>query len=147
MREENIRFRETEIRFETHAPRKGWDTRTLLSFDELEMRLNGFVLETKAGKFNVGEVVGVVGPNSTGKTTFVKMLAGIIEPTKGELESKIKVSYKPQYLKPDFAGTVKELFFQRIKDTFSSGFFNSEVSHPLNLKSLLDSELSNISGG
>jgi ATP-binding cassette subfamily E protein 1 len=147
MREENIRFRETEIRFETHAPRKGWDTRTLLSFDELEMRLNGFILETKAGKLNVGEVVGVVGPNSTGKTTFVKMLAGLIEPTRGELESKIKVSYKPQYLKPDFAGTVRELFMERIKDTFSSGFFNSEISHPLNLKPLLDSELGNISGG
>ncbi len=147
MREENIRFRETEIRFEPHAPRTGWETATLITFGELEKRLDGFVLETKAGKLNVGEVVGVVGPNSTGKTTFVKMLAGIIEPTKGDLESKVKVSYKPQYLKPDFDGTVKELFLSRIGKTFESGFFTSEISHPLNLKPLWDNAVSSLSGG
>ncbi len=147
MREENIRFRDTEIKFETHAPRTGLETRILLSFDELEKKLNGFVLHTKAGKLNVGEVVGVVGPNATGKTTFVKMLAGIIAPTKGELESRVKVSYKPQYLKPEFGGTVKDLFMEKIRETFNSGFFNSEISHPLNLKPLLDYELENLSGG
>ncbi|UCE37168.1 MAG: ribosome biogenesis/translation initiation ATPase RLI [Thermoplasmata archaeon] len=147
MREENIRFRETEIRFETHAPRTGWDTVTLVSFGQLEMKLNGFVLETKAGKLSAGEVVGVVGRNSTGKTTFVKMLAGIIKPTKGDLESTVKVSYKPQYLKPDFDGTVKDLLLTKITDSYKSGFFTSEVAHPLNLKPLLDSEVMSLSGG
>jgi len=147
MREENIRFRETDIRFEAHSPRTGWETATLITFGRLEKRLNGFVLETKAGKLNVGEVVGVVGRNSTGKTTFVKMLAGIIEPTKGDLESKVKVSYKPQYLRPDFDGTVKELFLTRIGKTYESGFFTSEISHPLGLKTLMDNAVSSLSGG
>lgn len=147
MREENIRFRETDIRFETHAPRTGWETATLIIFGRLEKRLNGFVLETKAGKLNVGEVVGVVGRNSTGKTTFVKMLAGIIEPTKGDLESKVKVSYKPQYLKPDFDGSVKELFLTRIGKTYESGFFTSEIFHPLGLKPLMNNAVRSLSGG
>lgn len=147
MREENIRFRETDIKFETHAPRTGWQTATLITFGELEKRLDGFVLETRAGKLNVGEVAGVVGRNSTGKTTFVKMLAGIIEPTKGDLESKVKVSYKPQYLRPDFEGTVRELFLTRIGKAFESEFFTSEISHPLNLKPLMDNHVGSLSGG
>ncbi len=147
MREENIRFRDTEIRFETHAPRTGWETATLISFGNLEMKLNGFILETQAGILHVGEVVGVVGRNSTGKTTFVKMLAGIIKPTKGKLESQVKVSYKPQYLKPDFGGTVLELFLTKLGNSFKSGFFNSEIAHPLNLKPLMDNDVDSLSGG
>lgn len=147
MREENIRFRETDIRFETHAPRTGWQTATLIEFGKLKKNLDGFTLETEPGKVNIGEVVGIVGPNSTGKTTFVKMLAGVIKPTKGKLDSNVKVSYKPQYLKPDFDGTVRELFFTTIGKAFESSFFTSEVSHPLNLKPLIDSAINSLSGG
>ena len=147
MREENIRFRETEIRFETHAPRTGWKTATLIRFGKLKKMLDGFVLETKPGKLSMGEVVGVVGRNSTGKTTFVRMLAGIIEPTEGELESNVKVSYKPQYLRPDFEGTVRELFITKVGKAFESGFFTSEISHPLNLKPLMDNHVESLSGG
>jgi ATP-binding cassette subfamily E protein 1 len=147
MREENIRFRETDITFETHAPRAGWQTATLIQFGMLEKNFNGFILETKAGKVNTGEVVGIVGPNATGKTTFVKMLAGVIEPTKGNLESSVKISYKPQYLKSDFEGSVRELFFTTIGKAFESGFFKSEISHPMNLKPLMDNAVNTLSGG
>jgi ATP-binding cassette subfamily E protein 1 len=146
-REENIRFRDTEIRFETHAPRTGWQTATLIEYGNLEKKLDGFVLETKAGKMSAGEVVGIVGQNSTGKTTFVKMLAGAIKPTKGTLEFDIKVSYKPQYLKPEFDGSVQELFLTKIGKVSESGFFISEISHPLHLKPLMDNEVSSLSGG
>ncbi|UCG68232.1 MAG: ribosome biogenesis/translation initiation ATPase RLI [Thermoplasmata archaeon] len=147
MREENIRFRDTDIKFETHAPRTGWETITLIEFAQLTKELDGFILETKAGKINAGEVVGIVGSNSTGKTTFVKMLAGVIEPTKGKLESNVKVSYKPQYLKPDFEGSVRELFLTNLGKVFESGFFTSEISHPLNMKPLMDNQVGSLSGG
>ena len=32
-----------------------------------------------------GEVVGILGPNGAGKTTLLRMIAGIMEPTKGEI--------------------------------------------------------------
>ena len=48
------------------------------------------------------EVVGVVGPNATGKTTMVKMIAGEIEPDQGWCTMEAKVSYKPQHVHTDF---------------------------------------------
>ena len=33
-----------------------------------------------------GEIVGYIGPNGAGKSTTIKMLCGVIEPSKGEIE-------------------------------------------------------------
>ena len=38
------------------------------------------------------------------------MLAGVIKPTKGTIEYDLKISYKPQYITPEFEGTVQEYF-------------------------------------
>lgn len=40
-----------------------------------------------------GEIVGILGPNGAGKTTLLRMIAGIMEPTKGEINIDGK-SYK-----------------------------------------------------
>lgn len=147
MREENIRFRDTEIKFESRPPRADWQAVPLIEFNPLVKRFKGFKLETNRGIIRCGEVVGVVGPNATGKTTFVKMLAGVIAPTKGEVEVNVKVSYKPQYIKPEFSGTVREMFFTVLGNLFESGFFVTEISHPLNLKGLMDKDIQTLSGG
>ena len=75
--------------------------------NKITLQTNELVLPTKAkgGVIHNGEVIGIVGPNATGKTTFVKMLAGNIKPSKGNVTS-VKVSYKPQYLIPDYDGEV-----------------------------------------
>ena len=59
----------------------------------------------------------------------------------------MKVSYKPQYISPDFDGTVRELFNTYVKDFFESGFFQTEIAHPLTLKPLLEKNVKNLSGG
>ena len=48
------------------------------------------------------EVIGVVGPNATGKTTMVKMIAGELEPDQGWCTMEAEVSYKPQHVSTDF---------------------------------------------
>ena len=94
-----------------------------------------------------GEIIGIVGPNAIGKTTFVKMLAGVIEPSKGKIEYDIKVSYKPQYITPNFDGTVREFLKKNAQQLFTSQFLKIEILKPLNLKYLLDKQMDNLSGG
>jgi len=147
MREENIRFRDTEIKFEKRPPRSDWRSEPLIEFGGLRKRFKSFSLKVSGGVIRKGEVVGAVGPNATGKTTFVKMLAGEISPTSGSVSGEVTVSYKPQYIKPEFDGTVRELLYQTVGRDSDSGFFQSEVAHPLSLKYLMDNEVKSLSGG
>jgi ATP-binding cassette subfamily E protein 1 len=147
MREENIRFRDYPIVFEDRPPRDTWQSIPLLEYGEIECNYPTFKLRVAPGTIRVGESVGVVGPNAIGKTTFVKVLAGVQQATKGAIDKNIKVSYKPQYISPDFDGTVTELFYMTVKDFFESGFFESEVAHPLALKRLYEKHLNTLSGG
>lgn len=147
LREENIRFRESRIEFHTHPPKGGWETGTLIEYEEIGVEFPNFTLKVESGEVKVGESVGVVGPNAIGKTTFVKVLAGVLEPIRGGVEATVKVSYKPQYITPDFDGTVRELFYSYAKDFFDSGFFQSEVAHPMSLKHLMERNVMTLSGG
>ncbi len=146
MREENVRFRDKPIVFEPHPPRHQWKTPPLFSFPELEKRFRGFTLHIRAGEIRVGEVVGVVGPNAIGKTTFVKMLAGVEKPSKGALDEHLDVSYKPQYIRPTFDGTFSELLCT-MEEQMDLEFFSAEVEKPLQLTKLMEKNVQSLSGG
>jgi ATP-binding cassette subfamily E protein 1 len=146
LKEENIRFGE-KIEFFAHPPKPRQDMNILVSYGNLSKSFEDFSLEVERGMIRQGELIGVVGPNAIGKTTFVKMLAGVIEPTEGEIEYDLKISYKPQYISPEFSGTVKEFFEKNAQQLFSSSFFKAEVYEPLHLKYLLDRRLDTLSGG
>ena len=147
LREENIRFRDTHIKFEKKPPRKEWQSEVLIRFPALTKRFKTFTLKVGEGVIRKGEVVGAVGPNATGKTTFVKMLAGEVEPSAGEFKGEASVSYKPQYINPEFDGTVREMLSSAIGKDFESGFFQAEIAHPLSLKFLMEKEVKTLSGG
>ena len=55
-----------------------------------------------------------------GKTTFVKMLAGVLKPDRGSANVMAQVSYKPQFITRDYKGTVDEFI------TNYSGRFTGE---------------------
>ncbi len=146
-KEENMRFRDTQIVFESRPPRSNWEQFDLLEYGTIECQYPSFHLKVEPGAIKIGETVGVVGPNAIGKTTFVKVLAGVQQPTVGKIDTHFKVSYKPQYISPDFDGTVREMFDATVKDFFESGFFQSEIARPLSLKNLLEKNVMNLSGG
>ena len=146
LKEENIRFGE-KIEFFAHPPKRRQDMTILISFDDLTKSFEDFTLEIEKGIIRRGEIIGVVGPNAIGKTTFVKMLAGVIKPTTGKIEYDLKISYKPQYISPEFKGTVREFLEDQAQQLFTESFFKAEIFEPLHIKYLLDKELDTLSGG
>jgi len=110
--------------------------------------LGPFKLEVEAGSFKPSEIVMMLGQNGTGKTTLIKMLAGILKPDDEELElPKLSISYKPQTIAPKFQGSVQELLYTKLKDSWNSSIFKTEVLVPLQIESLLDNDVQTLSGG
>ncbi|TQS77115.1 MAG: ATPase [Candidatus Methanarcanum hacksteinii] len=145
--EENIRFRDRPVEFFATPPRGEWNTANLVEFDTIKKNFGEFSLTVNPGAIKIGETVGIVGPNATGKTTFVKIVAGEIDADEGKLDTKLKISYKPQYITPDFDGTVKDLLYTEAFDVIETGFFQTEVFEPLCIKHLMDKQVKNLSGG
>ncbi|RLF49823.1 MAG: ribosome biogenesis/translation initiation ATPase RLI [Thermoplasmata archaeon] len=139
--QENVRIREKAITFEKHPPRSGEELLPVLSFTKISKNYGDFVLEVNGGSIRRAEVVGVVGPNAIGKTTFVKILAGVEKADEGRVERKVRVSYKPQYIKADIECSVGELF-QNVTD-----FISVEVIKPLSIDKLWNRSVASLSGG
>jgi len=152
--DENVRFRESPIKFTIWAPTESSiEKETLLKYPRMEKELDGFHLEIQEGTINRKEIIGILGPNGIGKTTFIKIIGGIIEPDSGEYElpEKITIAYKPQYL-TEFVGddgwkTVREKIMEARKDALSDQWFKTYVINPLKIEKNLDIPLEELSGG
>jgi ATP-binding cassette subfamily E protein 1 len=146
--EENVRIRDQAIEFEARPPRVEAEMIQLLSFPALKKQLGEFSLESTAGTIHHGEVVGVVGPNGTGKTTFVKMLAGVLKADEGEIDADVRVAYKPQYIKAEFDGTLRDMLVTEAPELLAvSGFEFAEIARPLQLATLMEKQVKRLSGG
>ncbi|MCK9544856.1 MAG: ribosome biogenesis/translation initiation ATPase RLI [Novosphingobium sp.] len=145
LKEENIRIRTHKIEFSSakFSTEKREDI-TLIKYPAFNKTLGNFKLKVEKGDIKKGEIIGVLGPNAIGKTTFIKILAGEIESDNKDLDVNLKVAYKPQYidLKEDI--TVRELF---LKKEINQEVFNSEIKRQLDIESIIDQEINQLSGG
>ncbi|MEW5955175.1 MAG: ribosome biogenesis/translation initiation ATPase RLI [Candidatus Micrarchaeota archaeon] len=146
LKDENTRFREHAIRFERGAPRE-FSAKPKYSYSALRKSFgNGFELVAEAGGFSDSEVVGILGPNAIGKSTFVKLLAGVEEPDEGTgFAQRLSVAYKPQYPSSQFDGTARQLVSEQ--KGFDRELFDAEVCRRLEVGELLDKEVRHLSGG
>ncbi len=145
LKEENVRLREEAVKFEVKPPAEEKADKPMLSFTDIKKSYPGFELEVEGGSVYRGEIIGILGPNATGKTTFVKILAGVEKADNGEVSANVKVSYKPQYIKPDFQGTVLEALSKVAQ--IGEPFFEAEIARPLELKPLYERKVKELSGG
>jgi len=148
--DENIRFRKEPIIFHVKPPTVSWAAgETVLKWGAMKKSYGEFSLTVKAEEAKQGEVIGILGPNGIGKTTFVKLLAGIEKPSKGKppIKKEFTVSYKPQYISAEYKGTVEDLLKNMAKEDFESGWYRSEIVQPLNVLSLFDRDIAQLSGG
>ncbi|KAG9621264.1 hypothetical protein KCU64_g21369, partial [Aureobasidium melanogenum] len=99
------------------------------------------------GEFTDSEIIVMMGENGTGKTTFCRMLAGAEKPDGTKSVPPMNISMKPQKITPKFKGTVRQLFFKKIKAAFLNPQFQTDVYKPLKMDDFIDQEVQNLSGG
>ncbi|MHC1610022.1 MAG: ribosome biogenesis/translation initiation ATPase RLI [Candidatus Methanospirareceae archaeon] len=146
---ENVRIRDKPIEFTAHPPREMLEERSVfIEYDSFEKRYDeaGFVLNAKPGIINEGEVLGVVGRNAIGKSTFVKVLCGEVEPTTGTISFDISVSYKPQHIKGELDMKVKDLLHS-LKEGGLTEVDVIDVIRPLGIEGLEEKKIKELSGG
>ena len=145
--EENVRIRDKPIQFLRARDRGEEIGMPILRWGDMEKKLGDFQLTTGEGQVRSAEVEGVVGPNSTGKTTMVRIIAGEMEPDQGGCTLDSVVSYKPQHVSTDFEGTVTDWLDSEIGPTWRSGEFRTQVIRALQVDQLLELRAKKLSGG
>ncbi len=144
--DENIRFRSYPIRFTERPIDRFVSKQPLLQYKELEKHYDIFKLKVSEGTVHKGEVLAIMGANGLGKSTFLKLLAGVELSDKGVME-KLKISYKPQYLNYNIEGSV-ELHLRSIAGTeFDLGWYKTNILEKLNISAILNNQISELSGG
>ena len=146
---ENVRIRDKAIEFTAHPPREKLEARSVfIEYDSFEKSYgaDGFVLKAKPGSIEEAEVLGGVGRNAIGKSTFVKVLVGETEPTAGSISSDITHSYKPQYIKGTLDVKVKD-FIYSLKEGGLTDSDVIEVIRPLGIPEVEEKNINDLSGG
>jgi len=144
--EENMRFRDYQVVFESRLHGERPQLEVLTEIPPMKKAYPDFTLKVQGGEIHCGEVLGIVGPNGIGKTTFARLLAGEEKPDSGKMPQALSISYKPQYLKADSDETVEEIL-RGCTNRFDSSFFQHEILEPLALSALLASPAKTLSGG
>ncbi|KAG9393297.1 ABC transporter ABCE [Carpediemonas membranifera] len=161
---ENLRFREESLTFKIAEVEDNADLLDAKDRDGiypmLKKTLGQFSLTVEEGSFSPSEITILLGENGTGKTTFIKLLAGILKPdfvdgvSVAELDEdqnsgmpRLAVSFKPQAITPNFPGTVQELLSTKIPSSFGDTFFHEQVIKPMTIEHLFDHKVKTLSGG
>ncbi|GJN19586.1 hypothetical protein PR202_gb06875 [Eleusine coracana subsp. coracana] len=152
---ENMRFREEKLTFRvTESTEEIIEGETYQSYKYPNMvkARSGFKLSVMEGSFNDSQIVVMLGENGTGKTTFIRMLAGQVKPDKTIDDEEVDlpsytVSYKPQELISKVNFSVRELLHKKVPGSCSHAQFKSDVMKPLKIEELMDKQVTHLSGG
>jgi len=145
---ENLRFREVELTFKIadNLDEIALDTTAMYKYPKMYKKLGDFSLTIEEGKFSSSQIIVMLGENGTGKTTFIRMLAGV-DKEKNPDVPELDISYKPQMIAPKFEGSVLDLLQTKLKDRWLDSQFQTDVYKPLQIDTIKDNEVQKLSGG
>jgi ATP-binding cassette, sub-family E, member 1 len=145
---ENVRFREKAFRFDTTSSVDDIISDiTVARYTNITKLFPSFKLNIASGRLRKGEIVGIVGANALGKTTFMRMLAGVDKPDSGNIEIGARISLKPQYLNQDYDGDVRSLFHIAYQKEIENSQIEEQILMPMGMKKLYEKNVKNLSGG
>jgi ATP-binding cassette subfamily E protein 1 len=146
LKEENVRFRDDSIFFGNRAA-EPLKRKAFLEFPAYRKSFSTFSMSTQGSTLYKGETVGILGPNATGKTTFIRMLTGSVKPDEGAGIKGLRLAYKPQRIglsDEESALTVREYL---ARETDASGKRVKRIVRVLELDKLFERKLGKLSGG
>ena len=146
---ENVRFRDKKFTFDSSATtRENFQVGDeVISYPLLEKKFPAFSVTIEQGKVRKGEVLGIMGANALGKTTMMKMIAGVEKPDSGKIDKKVKIAYKPQYLTNDIDVEVIDLLDKANEGPIQGSMEEEQILDPLKIKKLYNKSVKNLSGG
>lgn len=146
---ENLRFRTESLQFRLvdASDIVPIDQARSFRYPKMTKTLGEFELNVESGEFTDSEIIVMMGENGTGKTTFCRLMAGAITPDSGKKIPNLNISMKPQKIAPKFTGTVRQLFFKKIRASFLHPQFQTDVCKPLRIDDIIDQEVLHLSGG
>ena len=146
--QENVRFRDKGFTFAASTSDDDFaHGTTLAEYPQLSKSYESFSLDVEAGAVRRGEILGIMGANALGKTTFLKMLAGVEKPDSGSVSSDVQISYKPQYLQGDSDAEVADVLGRAAGCDIAGSEGEERIAAPLRLPRLYDKRVRNLSGG
>lgn len=145
---ENLRFRTDALTFKITDNIDRYTKKVCLySYPSISKTLADFKLQINKGTFTDSEIIVLLGENGTGKTTYIRLLAGLLKPDEGEKLPELKISYKPQKISPQKDISVQTLLFEKLGTSWQHPQFQTDVFKPMNIDELLNSRLKTLSGG
>jgi ATP-binding cassette subfamily E protein 1 len=88
-----------------------------------------------------------MGANALGKTTMMKMIAGVEKPDEGTVDKAITISYKPQYIPNDYDVEVLSVLDKANGGPVFGSIEEEQIVDPLKIKKLYNKSIKNLSGG
>lgn len=146
---ENVRFREKSYRFDkTSSVQDSLMDVAVTSYSNLTKSFpSSFKLSVESGSLRKGEIIGLVGANALGKTTFMKMISGMETPDSGSINTDVKISYKPQYLSQEYEGDVRSVLTASYGNEIEGSPLEEQIVSPLGIKKLFEKSIRHLSGG
>ena len=137
-KDENVRFRNSSISFDKESVTDSQKIKVVAKWSDKEVKVGDFHLDIQSGDVMEGEIMGIIGKNALGKTTF---LNDILQEGFGP---EVVIASKPQMIPTGDETVMEKLMAHK---NYTDNFYQLYVLDPLNVKPLLEKRTDELSGG